>query len=199
MSALGTALGFFGLSKFVQAEKPIYKYSKFFRNCDQATMDEFKDIVVLDNDGKAYKVPVIWATEDKAEAYISLVESATVAAPIEKQLVNLKIKLPLINIYRGDLFFNEKIYSYYHLTARTLYEEHMNQIQEQVVVKFWPKLKNKVGEYNLMSMINIAMRGEVFSATKWGKQSEWLTYNQHLDNPWLKHQFNLILTIEGRP
>lgn len=207
MSALGAALGFFGLSKLVQAEeKPVYKYVKFFRNCDQATMDEFKDIIHLVDTGKScntYKVPVIWGTEDKAAAYM-------MESNIQRGVVVDKIKLPLINIYRGDMFFNDKIHAYYHVTATTLYEEDMNQILEQIVVKFHPKLKNKVGEYSLMSMINNyypggsvasvqagltdpqAMRGEMFSAAKWGKQGE-------CPVKVLKHQFNLILAIEGKP
>jgi len=209
MSALGAALGLFGLSKLVQAEeKPVYRYAKFFRNCDQVTMDEFKDIVFIDSDGAAHKVPVIWATDEKVENYLNI------KADIDDiKALRRVARLPLISIYRGDIFFNEKIHSYYHLTATTIYEESMNQILEQIVVKFHPKFRNKVGEYSLMSMINnyypggsaasvnpdAAMRGEIFSAAKWGKQGEWVLYNQYPQIRVLKHQFNLILAIEGRP
>lgn len=194
MRALTASLGFFGISKFAKAE-PEFKYSKFFRRCDEATMDEFRDTLIIDDTGKASKVPIIWATEDKTEAFLRSTD---------------KIKLPLMNIYRGDLFFAEKIVAYYHVTIRSLYEEHMNQIVEQAVVKFHPKLKSNVGDYALMSMINNyypggsalcghgcredAMRGDLFSGVKHGKQGEWILYNQ--DTCTLKYQLNLLLTIE---
>jgi hypothetical protein len=207
MRALAASLGFFGLSKFAKAEEPEFKYSKFFRRCDEATMDEFRDIVYMNDAGKVFKVPIIWATDEKAEAFLQ-----------SGGLGDGKIKLPLINIYRGDLFFAEKVIAYYHLTIRSLYEEHINQIVEQAVVKFHPKLKSKVGEFALMSMINNyypggsaschygcrenAMRGDIFSGAKHGKQGEWILYEQYLpDSPIriLKHQLNLLLTIEGKP
>ena len=38
----------------------IYRYSKSLRGTDEAVMDIFRDLVVLDEDGKAHKVPIIW-------------------------------------------------------------------------------------------------------------------------------------------
>ena len=188
MRALAASLGFFGLGKFANAE-PEFKYSKFFRSCDKATMDEFREFVCIDDNGKANKVPIIWATDEKAESFLKM----------------SGVGLPLMNIYRGDLFFNDKICSYYHLTMRSMYEEHMNQMLEQAVVKFHPKFKNKIGEYSLMSMINnyypggsaasVVMRGEVFSGLKHGKQG----YEQDSPIRVLRHQLNMILVIDGKP
>lgn len=203
--ALAATLGFFGLGQWAEAApKRVFRYSKFFRRADQAIMDEFNEIVHLDETGKAHKVPVIWATDDKAAAYCR-------AEPD-------KIKLPLINIYRGDMFFNDKICCYYHLTIQTLYEEDMNQILEQSVQKFHPKFKNKIGEYTLMSMINnyypggsaasiqggkidpnTPLRGEQFSALKWGKAGEWILYDTSAPIRVLKHQLNMIVVMEGKP
>ena len=55
-------------------EKPnrnvVYRYSKAIRGCDEAVMDLFRNIVVLDEDGKAHPVPIIWATQEKAVAAV---------------------------------------------------------------------------------------------------------------------------------
>jgi hypothetical protein len=210
MRALAASLGVFGLGKWAQAEEPVFKYSKFFRRCDEATMDEFRNFVVIGGEGKAHKVPFIWATDDWAEAYIKQSMDGDV------------IRLPLMNIYRGDLFFNENIYSYYHLSMRSYYEEDMNQMLEQAVIKFHPKFKNKVGEYSLLSMINNyypggshkstyplaechPIRGEIHSAAKWGQQGEWVTFKKGdmVEGtprlPILKHQLNMIVVLDGKP
>ena|SRR5581483_1182779 len=43
--ALASTLGFFGLSKFVKAEEP-NKVFNFFRNCDEATMNQILEQVI---------------------------------------------------------------------------------------------------------------------------------------------------------
>ncbi len=48
----------------------IYRYGKGIRGCDEAVLDLFRNIVVLDNDGKAHPVPVIWGTQERAVAAI---------------------------------------------------------------------------------------------------------------------------------
>ena len=220
MRALAASLGFFSFGKWVQAEETVFKYSKFFRRADQATMDEFKGMVYINDNGQACGVPLIWCTDQKADAIY--------------QMEHQPIKLPFMNIYRGDIFFNGKIHSYYHLTMRGMYEEHMNQMLEQAVVKFHPKFKNKVGEYNLMSLINDyypggshtsayplaecnPVRGEIYSAAKWGEREiydpdvkwgslgEWITFKKGdmvegtPRRRVLKHQLNMILVMEGKP
>lgn len=193
---MGATLGAFGLSKFVKAEEKTeaaFNYAKFFRNCDVVTMDEFRNMVCVDDNGDAWKVPIIWANYERTERFLK----------------TSGIRLPLINLYRGDVFFAGKIMAYYHLNIHCYYEEHMNQIFEQAVIKFHPKLKSKVGEYSLMSMFNnyypggskacvhpdTAMRGDVFSAKKYAKQGEWVLYQKEV----LKHQLNLLLEIESKP
>lgn len=202
MRALAASLGLFGLGNLVKAEEPVFRYSKFFRRADEATMDEFRGIITLDETGKAHKVPIIWATHDRVAAYV--------LADKDKDT----LRLPVLNLFRGDLFFSDKIYAYYHLTARTLYEEDMNQILEQVVTKFHPKFKNAVGEYSLQSIINNlypggsnacivergdrAMRGDLMSAVQYGKMGEWTTYEKDGLRV-LRQEFNMLVALEGKP
>lgn len=48
----------------------INRYSSSFRGCDQGVTDLFRNFVVLDDDGKAWPVPVIWGSQEKAVAVI---------------------------------------------------------------------------------------------------------------------------------
>lgn len=152
----------------------IYRYSKSLRGTDEATMDLFKDIIVLDEDGKAHKVPIIWGTQEKAVA-------AIVQDNVRKDnsLVVDRIRLPILAIHALDYQFNQSRYVYhqavdylrgarpdnkpgyttnekyerdtifgvakgipidisYSLYAWTLYVEDMNQILEQIILKFSP-------------------------------------------------------------
>jgi hypothetical protein len=46
----------------------LYRYSKSLRGCDEAMLDLFSNVVVIDEDGKAHKVPIIWGTQERAVA-----------------------------------------------------------------------------------------------------------------------------------
>ena len=48
----------------------VYRYTKSLRGCDEAMMDLFSDLVILDDMGKAHKIPIIWGTQEKAVAAI---------------------------------------------------------------------------------------------------------------------------------
>jgi hypothetical protein len=48
----------------------VYRYAKSLRGTDEATMDLFRDIIVLDESGKAHQIPIIWATQERAVAFI---------------------------------------------------------------------------------------------------------------------------------
>lgn len=152
----------------------IYRYSKALRGTDEAVMDLFKDIVVLDEDGKAHRVPIIWGSQEKAVA-------AIVQDNVRKDnsLVVDRIRLPILAIHSQDYQFNQGRYVYhkaldyarnlrldqkpgrtikekherdtifgvakgipvdisYSLYAWTMYIEDMNQILEQIILKFSP-------------------------------------------------------------
>jgi hypothetical protein len=85
----------------------IYRYSKGLRGCDTAMQDLFRDIVVLDNDGKAHRVPIIIATQERAVAAI-LQENVH-----QDSTVVDRIKLPLMSIYANGYNYNQSRYIYH--------------------------------------------------------------------------------------
>lgn len=158
----------------------IYRYSKALRGTDEAVMDLFKDIVVLDEDGKAHRVPIIWGSQEKAVA-------AIVQDNVRKDNSTVvdRIRLPILAISSQDYQFNQGRYVYhkaldyarglrpdqkpgrtgkekydrdtifgvakgipvdvsYSLYAWTMYIEDMNQILEQIILKFSPVAYIKV-------------------------------------------------------
>lgn len=160
----------------------IYRYSKALRGTDTAVMDLFKNLVVIDEDGKAHNIPIIWGTQEKAVA-------AIVQDNVRKDnsLVVDRIRLPMLAISSTDYQFNQSRYIYhraidylrdannkpgmtysekyekdtifgvakgmpidisYSLYAWTLYFEDMNQILEQIYLKFSPVAYIKVRGIN---------------------------------------------------
>lgn len=86
----------------------IYRYSKSIRGCDEAVMDLFRNIVIIDEDGKALPVPIIWATQERAVA-------AVVQDNVRKDdtLVVDRIKLPMLAISSTEFSFNQDRYTYH--------------------------------------------------------------------------------------
>ncbi len=151
----------------------IYRYSKALRGCDEAVMDLFRNLVVIDEQGAAHQVPIIWATQERAVA-------AVVQENVRKDETNVidRIKLPMLAISSTDYSFNQNRYTYhkainymprigdgkpsftmkekferdtifgvargiplditYTMYAWTMYLEDMNQILEQILLKFSP-------------------------------------------------------------
>lgn len=148
----------------------IYRYSKALRGCDEAVMDLFRNCIILDDQGVAHPVPIIWATQERAVA-------AVVQENVRKDtsLVVDRVNLPMMSIYSSSLAFNANRYTYhnalnyfrdqsgrpglltrekrefdtvfglargipvdvgYTLTIWTYFVEDMNQIIEQILLKF---------------------------------------------------------------
>jgi hypothetical protein len=85
----------------------IYRYSKGLRGCDEAMLDLFRNIVVIDDDGKAHPVPIIWATQERAVAALlqdNVRQDSTVVD---------RIKLPTMAIYANGYNFNQSRYIYH--------------------------------------------------------------------------------------
>lgn len=153
----------------------IPKYSKSKRSCDEAVKNLFEDLVVIDEQGSANKVPIIWATQERAVA-------AIIQSNVRKDDSTIidRLRLPLMAIHDSEFSINNDRYIYheaidylrerrvdrkpgstiqenrhprdtifgvtrglpvdigYNLFAWTLYKEDMNQILEQIVLKFSP-------------------------------------------------------------
>jgi hypothetical protein len=76
----------------------IYRYSKSLRGCDEAMVDLFNNVSVIDEDGKAHKVPIIWGTQERAVSWI-LQENTRK----DGSLVVDRIRVPVMAIYSSGL------------------------------------------------------------------------------------------------
>lgn len=86
----------------------IYRYSKSLRSCDDAMQDLFRDLIVLDEDGKAHPIPIIWGTQEKAVAAI-LMDNVRK----DESLVVDRIRLPMLAIYQSGIQMNTERYVYH--------------------------------------------------------------------------------------
>lgn len=86
----------------------IYRYSKSKRGCDDAMQDLFRNIIVIDEDGKAHPVPIIWGTQERAVAAILLDNVRQ-----DETLVVDRIRLPMLAIKDADIQFATNRYVYH--------------------------------------------------------------------------------------
>jgi len=86
----------------------LYRYSKSLRGSDEGVMDMFRDVVVIDEQGKAHNIPIIWATQEKAVAAI-LQENVRK----DESLVVDRIKLPMLAIHASGYNFNQDRFIYH--------------------------------------------------------------------------------------
>lgn len=152
----------------------LYRYAKSVRGTDEAMLDLFSGIIVIDEDGKRHPVPVVWASQEKAVAMVVFDNVRQ-----EDNLVVDRIRLPMLAISSTDIQYDSNRYTYhkaldfmrylrkdnkpgfafqekyerdtifgvargipvnvtYTLYAWTMYIEDMNQILEQILLKFSP-------------------------------------------------------------
>jgi len=86
----------------------VYRYAKSVRGTDEGCMDLFRDIIVIDEAGKAHQIPIIWATQEKAVAYI-LQENTRK----DESLVVDRIRLPMLAIHASSYNYNQSRYTYH--------------------------------------------------------------------------------------
>lgn len=86
----------------------IYRYSKSIRGNDEAILDMFRDVVVIDEDGKAWPIPTVLGPPEKAVA-------AIVQDNVRKDetLVVDRIKLPVIAITQTGIDYDLQRYTYH--------------------------------------------------------------------------------------
>lgn len=86
----------------------LYRYAKSLRGTDEAMVDLFRDVVVIDEDGKALNVPIIWGTQEKAVAAII----QTNVRKDESTVVD-RVRLPMLAIRSTGYNFNQDRYVYH--------------------------------------------------------------------------------------
>lgn len=86
----------------------IYRYSKALRGADEAMLDMFRNLVVINEDGQAIPVPIVWSPPERAVA-------AIIQSNFRKDnsLVVDRIKLPMLAMQRTDLQFAQQRYTYH--------------------------------------------------------------------------------------
>lgn len=85
----------------------IYRYSRSIRACDEAMLDMFRNVIVLDEQGKQHTVPIIWASQEKAVATI-LQDNVRK----DNSLVVDRIRLPIISIWNSGMQFDQSRFTY---------------------------------------------------------------------------------------
>jgi hypothetical protein len=85
----------------------IYRYSRSIRACDEAMLDMFRNVKVLDEQGKEHTVPIIWASQEKAVAAI-LQDNVRK----DDSLVVDRIRLPIIAIWNAGMQFDQSRFTY---------------------------------------------------------------------------------------
>jgi hypothetical protein len=154
-------------------------------------LDLFNNIAVIDEQGKAHKVPIIWGTQERAVAWI-LQENTKK----DESLVVDRIRLPAMAIYGSGVEFDQTRYTYhraidylrdlrpdkkpgftikekyerdtvfgisrgipvnksYSLLLWTMYTEDMDQILEQIFLKFSPVAYIKVRGVHWETTVNL--------------------------------------------
>jgi T4-like virus Myoviridae tail sheath stabiliser len=86
----------------------LYRYSKSIRGTDEAMLDMFRNIVVIDEDGKAWPIPVMLGPPEKAVAVI-------VQDNVHKDetLVVDRIKLPFLALTQTSIDYDLARYTYH--------------------------------------------------------------------------------------
>lgn len=86
----------------------LYRYSKSIRGCDEAMLDLFRTIVVIDEDGKAWPIPVMLGPPEKAVA-------AIIQDNVRKDdtLVVDRLKLPLMALTQTNIEYDLNRYTYH--------------------------------------------------------------------------------------
>lgn len=86
----------------------LYRYSKSIRGTDEAILDMFRDIILLDEDGKGWPIPILLGPPEKAVA-------AIVQDNVRKDetLVVDRIKLPLLALTQNSIDYDLDRYTYH--------------------------------------------------------------------------------------
>lgn len=96
------------MRKPVGERQVIYKYWKAIYGVNEAVTDLFKDLTVVDVNGEAQPIPIIWGTQEKAVA--AIVQSNVKQ---DSSLVVLRPKLPMLALYSSDFTPNNDRYIYH--------------------------------------------------------------------------------------
>jgi hypothetical protein len=86
----------------------LYRYSKSIRGSDEAMLDLFRNLIVIDEDGKGWPIPIMLGPPEKAVA-------AMIQENIRKDetLVVNRIRLPMMALTQGSIEYDLSRYTYH--------------------------------------------------------------------------------------
>jgi hypothetical protein len=86
----------------------LYRYSKSLRGNDEAMLDMFRNVVVIDEDGKAWPIPIMLGPPEKAVA-------AMIQENIRKDetLVVNRLRLPMMALTQSGIEYDLNRYTYH--------------------------------------------------------------------------------------
>lgn len=86
----------------------LYRYSKGLRGSDEAMLDLFRNVIVIDEDGKAWPVPIMLGPPEKAVA-------AMIQENVRKDetLVVNRIRLPMMAMTQTNIEYDLNRYTYH--------------------------------------------------------------------------------------
>jgi hypothetical protein len=86
----------------------IYRYSRSLRGCDEAMLDLFSNVNVIDEDGKAWRIPIVLGPPEKAVA-------AIVQDNVRKDetLVVDRLKLPMLALTQTSIDYDLDRFTYH--------------------------------------------------------------------------------------
>lgn len=160
-------------------DNTVYRYSKSLRGTDEGVMDLFRNIVVINEEGKAINVPIIWATQERAVAAILQNNVRK-----DETLVVDRIKLPMLAISSTGYEFDAARYTY-HQALR--YVHAYKGTPEKVIQRF----ENKDTLFGVAKGIPINISYTMYA---WTMQLE--DMNQILEQ--IVSKFSLVAYIKVR-
>lgn len=155
--------------------------------CDEIVLEEFKELSIVNDKGESFLVPIVFETDEKAIMAFTMLNETN-----EDGLVVDRIQLPYMNLYTvgytplesGGFTVN------YCLHVYTVFVEDINQIVEQILVKFRPTMiTSKLGyrlPITLESIANNLDPVEVQALKGFPKPEKHIRI--------VKYEFNLVLT-----
>lgn len=96
----------------------IYRYSQALRGANEAMVDLFRNVKVLDMDGKQHVVPIVWASQERAVA--ALLQDNVRK---DESLVVDRIRLPIMAIWASGYTLDQSRFTYQRVVRLVNWED----------------------------------------------------------------------------
>ncbi len=107
-SALCDPVQFGHIANQTGSSTHIYRYNRAIRGCDEAITDLFRDVIVNDQNGRGWPIPIIWGSQERA---VQIILQDNVRD--DNTLVVDRIKLPIMAVHNTDIQYSPERYVYH--------------------------------------------------------------------------------------